>query len=56
MEQKKFSFGKKEIGFIIGILVFFLIKALPLANLSDAVPLSAGGQTCLALTLACVVW
>lgn len=53
---KKISFGKREIGLILGVLVFLLVKALPLAGLSDAVVLTEGGQTCLALTLACVAW
>lgn len=47
---------KREIGFIAGILVFFLIRFLPLAGLSSVVTLTAGGQICLALTLGCVVW
>lgn len=53
---QKIGFGKREIGLLAGIIVFFLVKMLPLAGLSPAVPLSGGGQTCLALTLACVVW
>ena len=47
--------GKRQIGFIIGILVFLIVKFAPLGGLSETV-LSAGGQTCLALTLGTVVW
>lgn len=54
--KKSFTFGKREIGFLAGIVVFFAAKFLPLAKLSDTVTLTEGGQTCLALTLACVVW
>lgn len=47
--------GKREIGFIAGIIVFLLVKFLPLGGLSETA-LSEGGQTCLALTLGTVVW
>lgn len=48
--------GKREIGFVLGVLVFLMVKFLPLGNLSSAVELTVGGQTCLALTLATVVF
>lgn len=48
--------GKREIGFVLGVLVFLLVKFLPLGNLSSTVELTVGGQTCLALTLATVVF
>ena len=47
---------KKIIGFLAGILVCILISVLPLGEISASVPLTAGGQICLALTLGCVVW
>lgn len=47
--------GKREIGFVAGIIVFLLVKFLPLGGLSETV-LTEGGQTCLALTLGTVVW
>lgn len=47
---------KREIGLIAGIIVFFIIRYLPLQDLSATTVLSTGGQTCLALTLGCVVW
>lgn len=53
MNKKK---KKQIIGFIAGIVIFFLIKMLPLQNISAAVELTSGGQTCLALTMGCVVW
>lgn len=37
---KKIGFGKREIGLILVVLVFLLVKALPLAGLSDAVVLT----------------
>lgn len=58
MEAKKkaFKITKREIGFVLGIVVFLLVKFLPLAELSSTVELTVGGQTCLALTLATVVF
>lgn len=47
--------GKREIGFVAGIVVFLLVKFLPLGGLGS-VELTQGGQTCLALTLGTVVW
>ena len=54
-EKKAFKITKREIGFVLGIVVFLLVKFLPLAELSSTVELTVGGQTCLALTLATVV-
>ena len=51
-EKKAFKITKREIGFVLGIVVFLLVKFLPLAELSSTVELTVGGQTCLALTLA----
>lgn len=47
---------KREIGFVLGIVVFLLVKFLPLGSLSSSVELTTGGQTCLALTLATVIF
>ena len=55
-EKKAFKITKREIGFVLGIVVFLLVKFLPLAELSSTVELTVGGQTCLALTLATVVF
>ena len=55
-EKKAFKITKREVGFVLGIVVFLLVKFLPLANLSATVELTQGGQTCLALTLATVVF
>lgn len=55
-EKKAFKITKREIGFVLGIIVFLLVKFLPLAELSSTVELTVGGQTCLALTLATVVF
>ena len=55
-EKKAFKITKREIGFVLGIVVFLLVKVLPLAELSSTVELTVGGQTCLALTLATVVF
>ena len=46
-EKKAFKITKREIGFVLGIVVFFLVKFLPLAELSSTVELTVGGQTCL---------
>lgn len=54
-EKRPRAIGKREIGFFVGILVFLLVKFLPIGGLGE-VPLSDGGQTCLALTLGTVVW
>ena len=55
-EKKAFKITKREIGFVLGIVVFLLVKFLPLAELSSTVELTVGGQTCLALTRATVVF
>lgn len=55
-EKKAFKITKREIGFVLGIVVFLLVKFLPLAELGSTVELTVGGQTCLALTLATVVF
>ncbi len=55
-EKKAFKITKREIGFVLGIVVFLLVKFLPLAELSSTVELTVGAQTCLALTLATVVF
>lgn len=55
-EKKAFKITMREIGFVLGIVVFLLVKFLPLAELSSTVELTVGGQTCLALTLATVVF
>ena len=55
-EKKAFKITKREVGFVLGIVVFLLVKFLPLAELSSTVELTVGGQTCLALTLATVVF
>lgn len=55
-ERAPRKIGKREIGFVAGIIVFLLVKFLPLGGLSETTVLSEGGQTCLALTLGTVVW
>ena len=54
--KKQFKITKREVGFVVGIVVFLLVKFLPIGGLSDSVELTTGGQTCLALTLAAVVF
>ena len=34
-EKKAFKITKREIGFVLGIIVFLLVKFLPLAELSS---------------------
>lgn len=36
-EKKAFKITKREIGFVLGIVVFLLVKFLPLAELSSTV-------------------
>ena len=42
-EKKAFKITKREIGFVLGIVVFLLVKFLPLAELSSTVELTVGG-------------
>ena len=44
-EKKAFKITKREIGFVLGIVVFLLVKFLPLAELSSTVELTVGAQT-----------
>lgn len=41
-EKKAFKITKREIGFVLGIVVFLLVKFLPLAELSSTVELTVG--------------
>lgn len=52
MEQAKKAFGKRELGFILGIVVALVVYLIPI----PVADLSHGGHIMLALTLMTVVW
>ncbi len=52
MEQAKKALGKREIGFILGIVVALVVYLIPIPEAD----LSQGGHIMLALTLMTVVW
>lgn len=52
MQESKRSFGKREIGFIVGIVVAIIVYLIPIPEAD----LSRGGHIMLALTLMTVIW